>query len=106
MSDAFWMMVSAVLVAVLPVLTVQWFQFKATERNAKKAEESREEIKVGLCEVKDHMATGVFNKQDAELTMKGKERELVQHGIEIGTKQATQPGALHPTPDTNYGPPK
>ena len=53
MTDSFWAMIGV----VLPVLIVQIFQYLAIQRNAKKSEASRVDIKAQVCEVAAHINT-------------------------------------------------
>lgn len=90
MSDGFWTMLGV----VLPVLIVQIFQYISARRTAAKSEADRLEIKQNVAQVRDRIETVTLSKEDMELLMKGRERELVTKGIEEGRRQATAPAPL------------
>lgn len=94
MSDQFWLMLSAVGVATLPVLIVQVFQWLTAKRNAKLSAAERAAIRAEVRSMKDHLTTQELKKKDIDRLVAGAERQGYVGGIEVGKRQATGPGGL------------
>lgn len=94
MWEGFWPMLGI----VLPVLIVQYFQYKQSERNNKQSSEDRKKLKAQICEVKDHLDTvgikAVRSQNEVDMAHRAGQRAGYVDGIEIGKQQATGHGPL------------